>query len=555
MQIWKNQTREFAEASGSNHGDAGVGGTSTGQAGASSGSADNSSSATIPLRMPDGPAPKRARLASAEGSAATVNSADISSHPSADEAKARLTVWNCPDHLSDEQLVECVKSIAARANFTGDVSIVERFYAGKCIVVLTGANAHRASLALSTLPNGPQLTGPNQYPWRNVGEHHREWYCPRLSCVGSETDRPNIDESNGNNRALARCRGCGGARPQSLLHAAQMWEQDLVDSLEEARQKAIGDTETEITDDAFLFDMLIDDYESSLSTNTAGITDSTNSSAGSREVANPQNATASTTSAPNRSSVGERDSAAAGSARPVTPSNSSIAAPPSRKLTGSKAEFAIWNTARLAAGIDQPAASDGLLSSSKFFLNRTKDDLINLLPSLPHRRIWAFDTNPKNGAKGWIWTDCIDTFVGVYLQIDPKQRHAYEVIQQNVPCRIAFDLDMYTGDGVNSDKDDKRMAGEISEFTHLSTCFYFHTYTFLTSSFIHILPRQSRRHAVSSRRIGPTAVHVSHSSRMKSSLPMEPQRSPTISSSRAMTPMARKSYSRILLPVSFSLMQ
>jgi hypothetical protein len=171
----------------------------------------------------------------------------------------------------------------------------------------------------------------------------------------------------------------------------------------------------------------------------------------------------STTSRPN---VDEPSSAlGAGAARPVTPSNNIVSAPTSRKLTGSKAEFAIWNAARLAADIDQPAASDGLLSSSKFFLNRTKDDLSTLLPSLSHRRIWAFDTNPKNGAKGWIWSDCINTFVDVYLQIEPKKRHAYEVVQQNVPCRMAFDLDMYTGDGVNGDKDDKRMATAISEYS------------------------------------------------------------------------------------------
>lgn len=81
-----------------------------------------------------------------------------------------------------------------------------------------------------------------------------------------------------------------------------------------------------------------------------------------------------------------------------------------------------------------------------------------------------------------MWTDCIDTFVDVYLQIDPKQRHAYEVVQQNVPCRAAFDLDMYTGDGVNGDKDDKRMAGTIREFSYLCVTFYFHVHTLLTCS-------------------------------------------------------------------------
>ena len=539
MQIWENQTKHIAEAMEANDDGAGGGSTSTGQSGAASaGSADNSSSDTNPARMPDGPAPKRARLANAEGSTATNNSVDTSSHPSGDEAKTRLTVWNCPDHWSDEQLIECLKSMTARANFTGDVSIVDRFYAGKCIIVLTGANARRAALTLSMLPNGPQFSGPNQYPWRNIGEHLREWYCPRLSCVGLETDRPNIDESNGNNRSSARCRGCGGARPQSLLHAAQLWEQDLADSLEEARkQNTDEDIETENMD-ASLFDMLIDEYESSLTTSTAQVTDSASGDSA-RAVVNSQNAATSTTSAPNRSNVGGSNPSAAGSARPVTPSINSLASAPSRKLTGSKAEFAIWNSARLAAGMDQPSASDGLLSSSKFFLIRTKDDLINLLPSVPNRRIWAFDTNPKNGAKGWMWTDCIDTFVDVYLQIDPKQRHAYEVIQQNVPCRAAFDLDMYTGDGVNGDKDDKRMAGAISEFAHLRI-FYVHFQAHFTNAFIylHILFRQSRRHTASWRKIGPMAV--SYSSRMKSSLPMDPQRSPTTSSSRAMTPMAKK---------------
>ena len=383
----------------------------------------------------DGPAPKRPRLAATETNFGA--NVDAPEPPSADEEKTRLAVWGYSDQMTDEYLVQSLKSMSSRANFSGEVSIVERSYAGKAIVVLTGRNAHRAALYLSNLPNGPT----DQYPFRNITEHYREWYCPRLSCIGLETDRPNIDESNGDNRNSARCRGCARSRPQSLLEATQIWEQDLVQNMEEARRSQHQEEEEEEED--LLLQILGGPF-------TEDEINGTGNSTTRRQNAEESISTS-----------------AAGAARPVTPSNNIVSAPTSRKLTGSKAEFAIWNAARQAVGIDQPSASDGLLSSSKFFLNRTKDDLSTLLPSLPHRRIWAFDTNPKNGAKGWIWTDCIDTFVGVYLQIDPKKRHAYEVVQQNVPCRMAFDLDMYTGDGVNGDKDDKRMASAISEYLYM----------------------------------------------------------------------------------------
>jgi hypothetical protein len=421
MQIWRDQISSVEEAAvGCNDGD--IDGAPTGR----SASTSNSSSSTA--MTADGPAPKRARFAPAAPDSSLV---DISCHPSGDEAKARLTVWGCSDSISDEQLVQSLQSMTSRVNFTGGVSIVEKSYAGKAIIILTGRNAHRAALLLSNLPNGPQLTNQNQYPWRNVSEHHREWYCPRLSCVGLEIDRPNIDESNGNNRSSARCRGCGCARPHTLLQANQLWEQDLVDDVGEA----------------VMAQAMMDSADAHART--------------SEETGTLQTQSVTRT----RPNILDHNLATAAAARLVTPSENScnISAPPSKKLTGSEAEFAVWNDARLATGMDQPSASDGLLSSSKFFLNRTKDDLINLLPSLPHRRIWAFDTNPKNGAKGWIWTDCIDTFVDVYLQIDVNKRHAYEVVQQKKPCRMAFDLDMFTGDGVNGDKDDKRMAAAISE--------------------------------------------------------------------------------------------
>ena len=420
-QIWREQTqalaREMEEGSV-------VEDRADADASSAAGFAHNSS-------LLDGPAPKRARLATTETN--TGSNVDTCAHPSADEEKTRLTVWGCLDQITDENLVRSLQSTTSRANFSGNLSIVERCYAGKAIVVLTGRNAHRAALYLSNLPNGPT----NKCPWRNVTEHWREWYCPRLSCVGLEADRPNIDESNGDNRHSARCRACACSRPQGLLQAAQIWDQDLVRSMEEDRRSQQQKEEEE--EDLLL--QILGGSATEDATNGAGN---------------------SITSRPN---VDEPSSvSAAGAARPVTPSNNIASAPTSRKLTGSKAEFAIWNAARLAAGVGHPSSSDGILSSSKFFLNRTKDDLSTLLPSLPHRRIWAFDTNPKNGAKGWIWTDCIDTFVDVYLQIDPKNRHAYEVVQQNVPCRMAFDLDMYTGDGVNDDKDDKRMAAAISEY-------------------------------------------------------------------------------------------
>jgi len=38
---------------------------------------------------------------------------------------------------------------------------------------------------------------------------------------------------------------------------------------------------------------------------------------------------------------------------------------------------------------------------------------------------------------------CIDTFFNAYLNIPPRQRHYYEIIRQNSPCRLYFDCEFY----------------------------------------------------------------------------------------------------------------
>mmetsp|Transcript_1481 Transcript_1481/g.3539 ORF Transcript_1481/g.3539 Transcript_1481/m.3539 type:complete len:578 (+) Transcript_1481:931-2664(+) len=176
---------------------------------------------------------------------------------------------------------------------------------------------------------------------------------------------------------------------------------------------------------------------------------------------------------------------AAARVRAVTPSNAT--APPAPAAAGSiqqvttrtpqpiaqlqpqpqrqqpKGEFGIWKGAITQAGYDPTV----VLGDNKIFINKSKDPVKALLMQ-PNSsgKIWAFDTNPNSGAKGWIWTDCVKTFVDVYLKILPEKRHAYEVIRQTDPCRMVYDLDMYVGGGVNEDKDDVTMARTIIKETH-----------------------------------------------------------------------------------------
>ena len=361
-----------------------------------------------------GPAIKRTRVdAMRIGSDSDVGGA--SAHTNVDKEKSRLTVWG---FVPTGDLVGSIQSLSAsRAHFDGRVLLVDQYHSKRAVVVLSGRNAHRAALLLTNLPDGPN----QQCPWHDISEHHREWYCPRMSCIEMEIDRPNIDTSGGKNRSAALCRGCGCARPKSLLEFSRGWERDVARGIEEDRasEQELGKT---LASDA----------------------------AGRSGVVGVMARMASHSAA---ASTGSR-----GTATRDLPALHGT----STSASSSKTEFAAWSRAQAAAGMQNPVG-DSLLSSSRFFLSHTKADLSCLLPSAPGRRIWAFDTNPNSGAKGWIWSDCVDTFVEVYLELDPTRRHAYEVIPPNVPCRMVYDLDMYIGGGINAGRDDEQMAAAISE--------------------------------------------------------------------------------------------
>ena len=406
LQIWEEQTDDLVTESGEHH-DAEVGGDE---------------SETIDRRQPlkstghySGPATKRTRVDAVHiGSNADVGGA--LAHPNADKEKSRLTVWG---FVPTGDLVGSIQSLSAsRAHFNGRVLLVDQYHSKRAVVVLSGRNAHRAALLLTNLPDGPN----QQCPWHDISEHHREWYCPRMSCIEIEIDRPNIDTSGGKNRSAALCRGCGCARPKSLLEYSRIWERDVARGIEEDRAS-----------------------EQKLGKNLAS------DAAGRSGIVGVMARMASHSAA---ASTGSRGTASGD--LPAVHVTSSTSA------SSSKTEFAAWSRAQAAAGMQNPVG-DSLLSSSRFFLNHAKADLTCLLPSAPRRRIWAFDTNPNSGAKGWIWSDCVDTFVEVYLELDPTQRHAYEVVPPNVPCRMVYDLDMYIGGGINAGRDDEQMAAAISE--------------------------------------------------------------------------------------------
>lgn len=415
LRVWREQTKDVAGAKASEDR---CGADGHREAAINKRQPAPGSVGTCPPDQTTGPAIKRTRV-----------DAVASYHPSADEEKSRLTVWGCePGQLSSGKLVGAIQTlVASRANFDGSVSVVDQFRADRAVIVLAGRHAHRAALLLTNLPNGPNA----QRPWKNFSEHHREWYCPQLSCSGLGIDRPNIDDSNGKNRATALCRGCNGPRPRNLLQHAQIWEEEITKSIEEDRA-----WEREL--------------ERALANDDVG---------GGRGLDG-----ALARRAPNTKTVAAATPRAGPceAARPVAASHANGPTTSATSTSSSRAEFAAWSRAQATAGMLNPFGAP--LSSSRLFLNHTKTDLLCLLPSRPSRRIWAFDTNPKNGAKGWIWTDCVETFVNVYLQLDPTRRHAYEVVQSNIPCRVVFDLDMFTGDGENAGKNDEQMAKAIGEF-------------------------------------------------------------------------------------------
>jgi len=98
-----------------------------------------------------------------------------------------------------------------------------------------------------------------------------------------------------------------------------------------------------------------------------------------------------------------------------------------------------------------------VFSDNAIFLSFSKHCL-SVLTSLPGSRLWAFDCRADSGAKCWVWSKDADSFIEAYFRVSACDRHAYEVIPPDTPCRMVYDLDMFIEHGLNADKDHARMV-------------------------------------------------------------------------------------------------
>ena len=103
-------------------------------------------------------------------------------------------------------------------------------------------------------------------------------------------------------------------------------------------------------------------------------------------------------------------------------------------------------------------------------INFTKEALRCLI-ALHTSRLWAIDCHTGSGAKCWIWLRDVDSFVNMYVSIDHLERHAYEVILPNTPCRMVFNLDMSIEHGINKDANHELMVDEIGEYGNMRIYF------------------------------------------------------------------------------------
>ncbi|RHY11301.1 hypothetical protein DYB36_006461 [Aphanomyces astaci] len=58
----------------------------------------------------------------------------------------------------------------------------------------------------------------------------------------------------------------------------------------------------------------------------------------------------------------------------------------------------------------------------------------------PNLKLFSFETR---GSRKFLVSD-VDVFYDMYMQTPPTKRHVYEIIQDNVPCHLYFDLGRYT---------------------------------------------------------------------------------------------------------------
>jgi hypothetical protein len=86
-------------------------------------------------------------------------------------------------------------------------------------------------------------------------------------------------------------------------------------------------------------------------------------------------------------------------------------------------------------------------------------------------RLWAFDYRDGSGAKCWMLSHNLNSFLDVYCRFPPKNRNTYEVIPPNQHCRMVYDLDMHVGSGLNVDKNHQQMLKDISECHCVSLSF------------------------------------------------------------------------------------
>ena len=101
-------------------------------------------------------------------------------------------------------------------------------------------------------------------------------------------------------------------------------------------------------------------------------------------------------------------------------------------------------------------------SSGKILMKFKKESVKNIF-NKKGGRLWAVDLKYRSGAKCFLWSIDLESFLDIYLSIPPPNRHAYEVIPPDNPCRMAFDLDMYIDEGINAKRDGTAMMNNISE--------------------------------------------------------------------------------------------
>ena len=107
------------------------------------------------------------------------------------------------------------------------------------------------------------------------------------------------------------------------------------------------------------------------------------------------------------------------------------------------------------------ASSIKHLSISLFLLKKTP--VKQFLDTSKGNRLWANDCSHKNGAKCFVWSKDLNSFLDVYLDVPNLQCHIYEIITPYTPCRMVYDLDMCLSNRLNSDKDHSAMMNLIGE--------------------------------------------------------------------------------------------